>query len=317
MNSRSDVPGVSVVMPAYNAARTISDALSSVLAQRDCTFEVLVHNDASTDDTPSKVEAFEDPRIRLLADHLNLGPGPSRDKAIEEAEAPWIALIDADDAFHPNRLRRLLDAADATGADVVFDDLMMCHDTADGLVPWRPLHGPRSFGGKGRATSIRIEDYIRSARLLVKAVIRTDFIRQNGIRHSSRRFGEDAEFLLRLAHAGARFCFVPDPLYLYRIAPGSLTAQAKDPTLMRRCLEECARWPEWPTSVQGALREKITSLERTEKLYSLAAATRHGQGMTVLLILARSPSLILAALRRIPGLLAYRWHRNRHGGHRR
>lgn len=267
------------------------------------------------DSTCAVIRSISGPRLTLLYNEANLGPGLSRDRAIAASNGEWIALIDADDICAPERLSRMLDAASATGADVVFDDLMMCHDTDTGLKPWQPLHGRHAFGSKGLPSLIEIESYIRSSRLLIKPIIRTSFIRQHNIRHSARRFAEDAEFILRLAHAGARFCYVPAPMYLYRITPGSLTAQARNPALMRQVVEACAQWPGWSPAVLEAFKDKIVALTRNEQLYALKAAVRQGQVGSVLNLLAASPGLALDAFQRLPGQLAYQWHRVRHGGH--
>lgn len=305
-------------MPAWNAEATIETAISSVLDQHSVGVHVLVCDDASRDCTRSVVQGLGTKRIMLLSNTDNLGPGRSRDRAIERATTPWVAFIDADDAWHPQRLRRLLEAGRSTAADVVFDDSMLCHHVGGQLVPWRRIHGTRAFGGKGTSPRVvRIEDYITSERLLAQPLIRTDFIRRHGIMHSSRRFAEDAEFYLRLALAGAKFCYVPDPLYHYRVTPGSLTAQAKDPTLMRRCLEECAQWEGWWPAAQEAFQRKVASLRVNEALYRLADALRGGRFATASRLLVSHPQLLTQLPRRLMGQVHYHAHRLAHGGSRR
>ena len=308
---------ISIVIPAYNSALHISLALQSCLNQGVSSIEVIICDDSSTDNTCAIVQSFSDSRLALLRNDINQGPGPSRDRAIDVANGEWIALIDADDAWTSGRLERLLDAAAATGADVVFDDIRLCHDTERGLIPWRAIHGAKAFGGSEHLAQPRlvaIEDYVRSPRLVIQPLIRTSFIRQHNIRHSARRFAEDAEFILRLAHAGARFCYLPTPMYLYRITPGSLTAQAKDPALMRQVIEACAQWPGWSSAVLDAFKDKIAALAHSEQLYALRAAARQGKVGPMLSLLAASPGLALDAFQRLPGQLAYQWHRARHGG---
>lgn len=148
-------------------------------------------------------------------------------------------------------------------------------------------------------------------------MIRTDLIRRHGIQHSSRRFAEDAEFYLRLALAGAKFCYVPEPLYYYRITPGSLTAQAKDPTLMRKCLEECALWEGWWPSAQEAFQKKFSTLKTNEALYHLADAIRRRRFSTASGLLLSHPQLFTQLPRRLARQLHYQIHRLFHGGSRR
>jgi succinoglycan biosynthesis protein ExoO len=210
---------------------------------------------------------------------------------------------------------RLLAAANHTNADVVFDNTMLCHDTPNGLSPWKALHGERAFGGTGTtARRIRIEDYISAERLLIHPIIRTDFIRKHGIRHSARRFAEDAEFYLRLAHAGAKFCYVPQPMYFYRITPGSLTAQAKDPSLMRKCLEECAGWPNWSPTAREAFRFKIATLRRNEILYEVRRLARTGGVFQAIRLLTSEPKALAALPGRLIRQLNYHLHRRLRGG---
>lgn len=310
------MPGVTVAMAAYNAETTIACAMHSVLGQSLAHIELILVDDASRDETAAVVSKVQDPRLKTIRNVANLGPGISRDLAIGSATSPWIAFVDADDYLPPNRLKILLDAAIETDVDIVFDDTMLCHDTPTGLNPWKALHGTKAFGGSGvTPREIRIEDYIASNRLLIHPIIRTDFIRQHGIRHSKRRFAEDAEFYLRLALAGAKFCYVPEPLYHYRITPGSLTAQAKDPTMMRKCLEECSRWEGWSPTALDAFRTKIASLRRNEALYDLSQATRRGQFIQAFKLLMSQPHLLATLPYKLVQQIRYQAHRISHGGH--
>mgnify|MGYP002737714604 CR=1 FL=1 len=317
MHSASDL-SITTVIAAYNAERHICQALRSAMRQSVRENKIIVCDDASSDRTVEVVAAIENGPIKIIFNNKNLGPGPSRDRAIEHAESQWVALLDADDTWHCERLRRLLAAAVSTGADVVFDDTLLCHEVRGRLVPWKRLHGTRAFGGKGTAARIvRIEDYITSARLLAHPLISTDFIRRHEIEHSSRRFAEDAEFYLRLALAGAKFCYVPEPLYHYRITPGSLTAQARDPTLMRKCLEECAQWVGWWPSAQAAFQKKAASLRINESLYHLGEAVRRGHFSTASGLLLSHPQLFAQLPRRLIHQVHYHAHRLIHGGSRR
>lgn len=102
---------VSVVVPAFNAERTIEAAVESVLAQTHSDFELIVCDDASADKTPDIVLSYADERVRLVKNTRNLGEGSSRDKAIAAAHGEWIAVLDADDAWSPDRLEKLTQVA--------------------------------------------------------------------------------------------------------------------------------------------------------------------------------------------------------------
>jgi glycosyltransferase involved in cell wall biosynthesis len=97
-------PEVSVVIPMYNAGRTIRAALCSVFAQTYRDFEVLVVDDGSTDDTPESVAFFGGAVIYLA--QANGGPGRARNAALARARGRFIAFLDADDVWFPQKLER-------------------------------------------------------------------------------------------------------------------------------------------------------------------------------------------------------------------
>jgi glycosyltransferase involved in cell wall biosynthesis len=95
---------ISVVIPAYQAADTIKNAIASVLAQDFTDFEILVVNDGSRDKTNSMVEAVSDERIRLLTHPTNRGAAAARNTGIRAARAELVAFLDADDVWSPEKL---------------------------------------------------------------------------------------------------------------------------------------------------------------------------------------------------------------------
>jgi len=103
---------ISVVIPAYQAAATIKDAISSVLAQTFTDYEILVVDDGSRDGTSSLVASFRDDRVRLLAYSTNKGAAAARNTGIQAARAELIAFLDADDLWLPEKLARQVDLMD-------------------------------------------------------------------------------------------------------------------------------------------------------------------------------------------------------------
>lgn len=99
---------MSVVIPAYNAARVLDEAVASILAQTYTDFEVLVLDDCSTDDTLARARALAstDPRITVVANESNLGIARNRNKGLELTRGEFIAWQDADDISMPQRLER-------------------------------------------------------------------------------------------------------------------------------------------------------------------------------------------------------------------
>lgn len=100
------MPRVSVVIPAYNAAAHISEALHSLRAQTCEELEVIVVDDGSVDDTYGLVSR-EFPEVRCLR-QANGGASSARNRGVQEARGEWVAFLDADDAWHPDKLRAQL-----------------------------------------------------------------------------------------------------------------------------------------------------------------------------------------------------------------
>jgi len=98
------MPQVSVIIPTYNAARYLGDAIDSVLAQTYNEFEVVVVDDGSTDETPTVVNKY-DSRVRYLSQQ-NAGVAVARNRGISESRAKYVAFLDADDTWFPDKLER-------------------------------------------------------------------------------------------------------------------------------------------------------------------------------------------------------------------
>ena len=113
---------VTIVMPAYRAERYIGEAVASVLAQTCPDWELLVVVDASPDESAAAAEkaAAGDPRVRILRLPANVGVAEARMAGVREAKTAWVAFLDSDDAWTPEKLERQLAFAEKTGADLVF-----------------------------------------------------------------------------------------------------------------------------------------------------------------------------------------------------
>ena len=101
-------PSVSVVIPTYNRARLLPRALDSVLAQTFGNLEVLVIDDGSTDGTTALMARYHDPRVRYLVQPANAGVSAARNRGMREARGEWIAFLDSDDEWLPDKLQRQL-----------------------------------------------------------------------------------------------------------------------------------------------------------------------------------------------------------------
>src|SRR5919107_4015031 len=115
-------PRVSVIVPAYNAAGFLKRALHSALAQTMPNLELIVVDDSSKDSTldVARNVAAHDPRVRVLHNERNRGMYATYNRAIDAARGEWIAALDADDIWLPERLEQMLGVS--AGEDAVSDD---------------------------------------------------------------------------------------------------------------------------------------------------------------------------------------------------
>lgn len=98
---------VSIIMPSYNTARFISETIESVLAQAYPNWELIIVDDCSADDTDAIVRPYlSDDRIRYIKNKKNSGAAVSRNRALREAKGKWIAFLDSDDLWLPEKLEK-------------------------------------------------------------------------------------------------------------------------------------------------------------------------------------------------------------------
>lgn len=215
---------VSVIIPAYNAGASLADAVTSALRQRAPDIDVVIVDDNSTDNTLDIARRYEseDERVRVLANDRNVGPGESRNRAIASTRGDWIALLDADDRWLPERLERL--SVLFAGADVVSDDVVIEE-------PGKRTRTLLASNGLRVSEPRALEpaDVARHGLGLLQPVVRREFLLEHEIRFDpSLRIGEDFCFLVDLLLAGARWLQVGEAYYVYRRRPGSVTSGRRD-----------------------------------------------------------------------------------------
>lgn len=101
---------VSIIMPSYNTATFIAESIESVLAQSYSDWELIIVDDCSTDNTDNEVKQFlADERIHYLKNEKNSGAAVSRNRALRKARGRWIAFLDSDDLWMPDKLQKQID----------------------------------------------------------------------------------------------------------------------------------------------------------------------------------------------------------------
>ena len=115
---------VSIVIPCFNSERTIARCLDSILAQSHTCIEILIYDDASHDATLSIIQAYEasHPNLKVFYGAENMGAGYARNHLLSKATGEYIAFIDADDEWHPQKISVQLNEMHLNNADVA-----ICH----------------------------------------------------------------------------------------------------------------------------------------------------------------------------------------------
>jgi glycosyltransferase involved in cell wall biosynthesis len=196
------IPTVSVIIPAHDRRSLIGRAVRSVLAQTFREFEVIVVDDASGDGTPEQVRATFGDQVRLLVQAENRGVSAARNRGISAARGEWLAFLDSDDEWLPEKLERQLDALRAS-------KLRACHTDEIWIrrgVKVNPPARYRKRGGDLFFQALRVCCICPSS-----LVIRQALCAEVGLFDEHLPVCEDYEFFLRLT-AGQPVAYVDEKL---------------------------------------------------------------------------------------------------------
>jgi len=224
-------PLVSIMMPAYNAGKYIGRAIESVLAQTYENWELIIIDDCSTDNTYEIAASYKDPRIRILRHEQNMGVGSSRNDALSASRGQWVAVLDADDEWLPQRLERLIKETDER-EDLFLSDLVTkCFDRDGSLIPWKVIDAS-GLVGEGHAAIVGIEDFLKAGCILLKPLFPMSAVRNFQLFFEDFRLGADLDFWVQLFHAGLKLKLTGETYYFYRLNPGSLSSKTHPDLLL-------------------------------------------------------------------------------------
>lgn len=202
---------VSVIMAVYNAEKTIAQAIDSVLKQTYPNFELLVVNDCSQDETVELVRGMmaQDDRIRLISNETNSGVSYTRKHGLEEARGAWIAILDSDDAWAPEKLEKQIALQEKTQADLLFTGSAFMD--ADGQpLDWY-LHAPATVTYR---QLLKQNVLSNSSALVRKELYAKHYAIGDGMH-------EDFAVWLSILKEGRKAYGVDEPLLIYRIDKSS------------------------------------------------------------------------------------------------
>ena len=230
-------PTVSVIMPAFNSSAYVGAAIDSVCAQTYPNWELVVVDDCSADDTRDVVRErmAADPRIGLLELPANMGaPAGPRNRGVEVARGRYIALLDADDLWHPQKLDLQLNAIAATDARFVSAGLV---DFADGEAP-AFTHVERAR--LQRITMLRtlINTKTPTSTVLAERALFERYPFNEDLRYKAR---EDTDCFLHMHEEVGASIKVMHPLLGYRIT-GDQQISGRKLTMVRRHFYVLARY---------------------------------------------------------------------------
>ncbi len=212
-------PAVAVVIPAYNAAAHVGEALESVFAQTFTDYEVIVVNDGSPD-TPDLERALDPYRSRIVyLVQENQGPSAARNAALLKARAEYVAFLDSDDIWEPEHLaEQMRTLREDPSLDLVYQDaLLFGEGVPPGLTFMQaaPSRGPATFESLLRFECSVITSCVaaRKQSLIEAGLFDPRFYRS-----------EDYDLWLRLAHRGGRLAYRQRVTARHRVHGGSLAA---------------------------------------------------------------------------------------------
>ncbi len=261
-------PRVSVIMAARNAEAFVGRALRSLQAQTLGDFEVIVVDDASTDDTAPAVLACDDQRVQLVRLDENLGAAAARNVALEHVRAPLVAVLDADDVAWPGRLEaQVAYLHEHPEVDVVGGQIRVV-DEAGGVV------GRRTYP-LDHASIVRMLP--RGNPLAHSTVtLRAPLVRAAG---GYPRIPATHDYALwcELARRDAVFANLPQPLCDYRVHARSIKRRLTRESLRWTLATQRRYWPSSPTPADAAFRalERLLLLLPSGALNALFEALRY------------------------------------------
>lgn len=248
-------PVISVVIPTYNHARFLRKALDSVCRQTFTDWEAIVVNNYSEDDTEDVVASFADPRIRLENFRNHGVIAASRNLGIKLSQGGYVAFLDSDDSWHPEKLARVIMALDDGYGLVCHGEIWMKDDVEFKRVNYGPAE-------KSKYRSLLFE---RNCISTSAVTVRKGCLEKVGGFSEEPAFAmvEDYELWMKLARAGYRFAFIDEMLGIFNLhAANSSRAVFRQMNAELAVLEKhFSQLESWP------LGDRLRRLRRLGRVY--------------------------------------------------
>jgi glycosyltransferase involved in cell wall biosynthesis len=220
----NNAPLVSAIIPTYNRAHLVGEAVDSVLGQTYGNIEVIVVDDGSTDDTQAELKRYGN-RIRVITQQ-NAGPSAARNLGIDASRGEFVSFLDSDDLWLPSKIERQVKLMQEAGESV---PCCLCNI----LMQWNDRE-IASFEISSLKSSVPEGIWSNAAEVLATrfvlfnqgAMVRREVLNAIGSFDESLRLLEDYELALRLSLQGP-WAFIEEPLVVWRETAGSLYQKAR------------------------------------------------------------------------------------------
>lgn len=207
---------VSVVMPVYNGLRYVEETLNSVRTQSHPNLEIIVVDDGSTDGT---IEYLQEQPDVVAMSQANQGPGAARNAGAARATGEWLAFIDADDLWEPEKLRKQLETAGETGAELIYTNSRPFGQVTD-LAPFQ--HPPGTMPSGDLFEQVLSDNFITLSSVIIRKAV---FEELSGFSPDDCVKGtEDWDLWLRYLNTDRSIAAVDEPLVGYRWHSSNLSS---------------------------------------------------------------------------------------------
>jgi len=237
------MPKVSVIIPTYNRADMVGDAIQSVLDQTYADWELIVVDDGSEDNTRDVVASYNDSRVRYIyQDNMKL-PG-ARNTGIRASTGEYVAFLDSDDLFLPEKLQlqiAVMERSPEIGLVASgWTEINVRHEPLRTLCPWRLKRG------------LALSDWLYGCPFIVPAVLaRRHWLIRVGLFDAQQHYLEDWDLWLRLAYAGCLMAWEPAVVCLRTMHEGNMVRNAARMSAgLFRLLDRFFAQPDLPEDVR-------------------------------------------------------------------
>ena len=205
---------VSVIMPIYNAEKSLAETLNSIFSQDYRNIEIILVDDCSKDNSAKMIDDYQKghPEIVYYLQEKNMGAGAARNKALELSKGQYVAFLDSDDIWKPNKISRQIELMKVKNSPFSYTAIEMMDDKSE------TIKGKRNIRETCDYKYLLHNTIIATSSVVIDRTVLGDF------RMPLRRGGQDYATWLMLLRDGVVACGINEALVRYRVASGSLSS---------------------------------------------------------------------------------------------